>query len=490
MELTDSFACLSLGVNMLWRSALLTAARNLRQNILRGRIWGNPASDLGQEQERDQGQDGAPFSSTLYASSSSSLDLPLADEDVEAGSEQRLPRRLRVGKKASGRVRGMVDKWERESAESRSPTRSSGRRSRCGSESDNTSEFGDGEAAAVEDVGTSRASCTLDPPIPADGAGAAPAADDEPSIEELLATGLASSPMDGSWGARAWEEVEAGVTVRRIEQHDTVVPRRDANGSSGAGLDNAAVLGTRSKRGGANNSSLRVRGASNDDPQPSRRSAADIFAEPPGTVSPSAVLAEVGVQADARPEIGLGDEDEEEARAVRVEAELEAKELALESEAGDMRTLLDGFRRRLEDVEARVSAMEAERHLTEEQQADASHQQHQQQAQAQEGAPAMARDRHAKDTQDKAVEAIINEAGMTPERTAVVVAEASPSNEKEAGRDDVVVAETENVVRHVVDLGPATVAELPSYLLLVGLGVCTVVLQVMLKGVGGRSLKH
>jgi len=177
------------------------------------------------------------------------------------------------------------------------------------------------------------------------------------------------------------------------------------------------------------------------------------------------------------------------------------KELALESKARDMRTLLDEFRRRLDDVEARVSAMEAERYPVEEQQADTSHHQ---QSQAQEDVPAMAM--AAKDTEDKAVEAISNEAGMTPERNAVVVAEVSSSSEKEAGRDDVVVVETrdgpadlntpldgsgsvDGVVRHVVDLGPATVAELPSYVLLVGLGVCTVVLQVMLKGVGGRSLK-
>ena len=28
---------------------------------------------------------------------------------------------------------------------------------------------------------------------------------------------------DGSWGARAWEELDAGTTIRRIEPDDTVV---------------------------------------------------------------------------------------------------------------------------------------------------------------------------------------------------------------------------------------------------------------------------
>ncbi|KAI0005849.1 hypothetical protein BJV74DRAFT_800323, partial [Russula compacta] len=55
-----------------------------------------------------------------------------------------------------------------------------------------------------------------------------PCADDEPSIEDLLAAESASpAPKDGSWGARAWEELDVGVTVRRIETHDTVAPRRD-----------------------------------------------------------------------------------------------------------------------------------------------------------------------------------------------------------------------------------------------------------------------
>ena len=29
-----------MGVNNLWREALLNASRNLRQNVLKGRIWG------------------------------------------------------------------------------------------------------------------------------------------------------------------------------------------------------------------------------------------------------------------------------------------------------------------------------------------------------------------------------------------------------------------------------------------------------------------
>jgi hypothetical protein len=46
--------------------------------------------------------------------------------------------------------------------------------------------------------------------------------DGEPCIENLLTAEPAhSAPKDGSWGARVWGELDSGVTMRRIEQHDT-----------------------------------------------------------------------------------------------------------------------------------------------------------------------------------------------------------------------------------------------------------------------------
>ena len=141
---------------MLWRCALLAAARSLRQNVLRGRIWGNPLSDPEQEQEHEKElQDDTPFGTALYASSSSSLDLPLTGGDSEAGFKRHPTQRL--GGKVNGHVRGMVDKWERESVGSRSPTRRSDRSyGRSDSESDNGSELGKGDVAAEEDVDVPR----------------------------------------------------------------------------------------------------------------------------------------------------------------------------------------------------------------------------------------------------------------------------------------------------------------------------------------------
>jgi hypothetical protein len=228
----------------------------------------------------------------------------------------------------------MVDKWERESAGGRSPTRESGSScSRSGSESDNGSEFDEGEVAVEEDVDVPKALVSA---LPNNGPSSAPAADDEPSIEDLLAfESVSAAPKDDSWGARAWEELEAGTTMRRIEPHDTVVPRRDGNSSS-ADVGGAPIFGTLSKRGGASNSgsSQRVRGTNMEDLKLARRTAADIFAVLTDTASTPALM-EAGVQADVHAETKL--EAEAEPTVAVVEAELKAKELALEGEVRDAR---------------------------------------------------------------------------------------------------------------------------------------------------------
>src|SRR6266851_3103857 len=387
----------------------------------------------------------------------------------------------------------MVDKWERESTGSRSPTRNSGDsgHNRSKSESDNGSELGEGEVVAMQgDVDGRGTRSEPVSPFPGNPVASVPAVDDEPTIEDLLATSSAlSAPMDGSWGARAWEELDVGVTMRRVEQHDTIVPRRDAGGGSSADLGRTAFFGTRSKRGGGgSSSSRRMRATSKEDPSAARRPVVDIFAESPDTVSTPA-LAEAEVQADVCAEIEL---EEEAAAAVALEAELEAKELALESEARATRGLLEEFRRRLGEVEARVSAMEVEWHPPEEQQAPISQQPQQPQAQRTSTAET--------DTHDNAIEARPKTADITPELDAAAAAETS-ADEREVGSHKAVengsadlgahgaYAEGRVVRQTMVDLGPTTVSDLPSYVFLVGLGVCAVVLQVVLKRVGGRSLK-
>jgi hypothetical protein len=474
---------------VLWRSALLAASRNLRQNILRGRIWGNSVSDeQGQDLERELGD--APFTSALYASSSSSLDLQLTGEGVESGFESRPTRRSRMGKNANGRVRGMVDKWERESAGSLSPTRCLGANghNRYGSESDNGSESGEEEMAATMGVDTLGAGIAHVSPFRSNGATSAVAEDNEPSIEDLLAAGTSPhAPKDGSsWGALAWEGLDAGITMRRIEPYDTLVPRRDGSGgSNGADAGSTANFAERSKRRSDNNSSSLCMGKATkkEDPRLARPTVADIFSETPGTISTSA-HAEAEVQADVRAEMGL-----EEEAAAAMEAELEAKELALEDGARATRALIEEFKRRLEEVEARVSAMEADWHPSKEQQTPISRQQ-QQPSEAQE----LSTD--DKDTHDDAVDALPKTVGVIPEPAEKPADEkdvgAYNEVEENGGADPNAVPERHVVapVSHgMVDLGPTMMSDLPSYVLLVGLGVCAVVLQVVLKRVGGRSFR-
>ena len=452
---------------MLWRCALLAAARSLRQNILRGRIWGNSSSDLEQEHEQEKElQEDTPFGTALYASSSSSLDLPLTGGDAEPDFKRRPTQRL--GRNVNGHVRGMVDKWERESVGSRSPTRRSDRSySRSDSESDNGSELGEGDVAAEEDADMLRTLVS----VSGNGASSVTAADDEPSIEDLLASESAPAvPKDGSWGARAWEELDAGTTIRRIEPHDTAAARHD----SSADVGSAPMFETLSKRGSGTNS-RRIRGTNREDLRLARRAAADIFAVPAEAASMPA-LVEAGVQAEVRAETEL--EEEVEATVVPVEAEVEAKELALEGEVRDTRALLEEFKRRLEEVEARVSAMEAKSDFEDEQSTHASPRQQEQQSEAQ-GTSAAEKDGH-----DEAAEL----AGLEPEREPTTPVEI-PVDEGKAGQDAGSLYADARVVRHVVDVEPTTVSDLPSYVLLVGLGVCAVVLQVVLRRVGSRSLR-
>ena len=482
--MTYLFSCLSLGVNTLWRSALLAAARSLRQNILYGRIWGNPPSDHEQEQEQARVQDESPFGTTLYASSSSSLDLPLTGGDADTGCSRRTTQRLR-----NGRVRGMVDKWERESTGSRSSSRrSNSSYSRSDSESDNGSELGEGEMAAEEDVDVPKALISV---FPDGGMDTVPVADDEPSIEDLLASELASAaPTCASWGARAWEDLDSGTTMRRMEPHDTVVQRHDIRGSAGADAGSAPNFGTLSKHGfgSNNNSSRRVRGTNKEDPRLARRTAANIFPVLPDTVSTPA-LVEAEVQADIRAET----REEAEARAAEAEAEVEADlkacELALEDEMRYTRAMLEEFRCRLVEVESRVFVMEAE----EKQRAHVSLQQQKQPSQEISDA--------AKDTHDNSAEAL-------PPKMAGAISESDPSiavkvpvevpvdatadaDESQVRRDHDSGGACANghLARPVVDFEPTTVSDLPSYVLLVGLGVCAVVFKVVLNRVGYRSLK-
>jgi hypothetical protein len=314
-----------------------------------------------------------------------------------------------------------------------------------------------------------------------DGMDALPATDDEPTIETLLASELA--PTLPTWGARAWEELDSGTTVRRIEPHDTVVQRHDISGSAGTDVVSASYFGILSKHGGGannlNSSSRRVRGTNKEDPRLAQRTAADIFAVLPDTVSAPA-LVEAEVQANMQAETK---EDAEATVAnAEAEAELKASELALEGEMRYTHAMLEEFRRRLAEVESRVSAMEAE----EKQRAHVSPQQQQKQ-------PSQKISAAAKDMHDNEVEALLpRKAGAISESDPSIAAEVpvdatTDADESKVRDNDTGVCADGHVTHHVLE--PTTVSDLPSYVLLVGLGVCAVVFKVVLKRVWCRSLK-
>ena len=379
---------------MLWRGALLAAASNLRQSVIRERILGNLASDQEQEQEEEEeqpqqpGQDGVPSSPTRYSSSSSSLEFSLTQGGDADAKRCRPSWRVRANSNANGLVRGIVDKWERGSAR----TRSSSPNSNCSHRRGGSGSEGGSERCVREVHVTDR------------GGG---------SISD---------------GCRA---VAAAAKETHIEARDIVVPRHESNGSG-----SWRVLNT-------------------DITQPTWRSAA----QPPDTTSTS-TLVEAEVQTD---EVHA----ENEASA----ANLGEEECAMENQVdGAQLLLLDEFRRRLEEVEARVGAMEAEWHVTgpEGRRGWRKRTRVQQQTESQH-AGALELD-HATSSDDS----------VSPPLSA----EATPTKEQQED------ARAEN---RLVDCGPTTMtilSDLSPYVFLVGgLGMCAVVFRVVLKRVVRRNPK-
>src|ERR1700728_3780953 len=93
-----------MGMNKLWRTALLSASRSLRKNVLRGRIWGigSPTHNdddsenhiFGQPRDFEVDDTSPAFPSALYssASSSSSVDLQTSASLPSLSALERLQR--------------------------------------------------------------------------------------------------------------------------------------------------------------------------------------------------------------------------------------------------------------------------------------------------------------------------------------------------------------------------------------------------------------
>lgn len=441
----------SLNVNRKWGEALLIASRNLRQNVLKGRIWGTDSDEL-----PSPGSTSPTLSSQLYYSannsSSSSVELP-----PNEGESEKPPRRYR-----NGRVRGMVENLERSFSSDSS----------CDESDDHRL------TRLVRQAGSIEQQPPHTPPMDESSPPARPvvisdtALEEEPTVEDLLAASEVGH-RSGTWGARAWEELDfvPGVTVKHIGNGSNGQDATSlAQSSSESGL--LTVVKNRSVKGSWKNSIRRGRDE--------RRVVTAIFtptiAEPhAGSPSDDQHLSgdQLQIMDVANPSAPGVELDPSTQVPEVVEQAPNPLEETLLTELSENRALVEAFRLRLELVEKKVADLE-EREAQRERDVRLD----------------------AVTRAEFAVQTTPPEAQIPQETTPVLppfVSQASlalhsitehliPTGGATVRGDD-----EDGDGKAKDDDGPTTMSELPSYVFLVGLGVCAVVLQVMLRKVGGRN---
>ena len=366
----------SLGMNKKWRDALLTAARNLRQNVLKGRIWGGADGSPATSPSPQSASPPKLFSNPELNSSSSSIEssASLSGEDDSSQSGAALGR-SKARRYRNGRVRGMIESFERSGSFS----------------SDGGFEDGEGPAEervnlrrwarqeaqltgqrVLESPSPSRRRPLPVPPSPSGSHSSRLVADEEPTVEALLAEMAREQPMTG---ARAWEEMDLapGVTVKRVPEMQAPVPIRLEAVPETIGHKTVTGLGSGRSSGGSSKG------------KNERRVVTAIFApssSTPGSPSKGALRpleATDGLEAFAdapipvpsperqeksRPLPPTPAEEEEQEKVVvePVQAPQDPEALfverMLEEEIMATRALLDTFRARLEVVEQKVADLE------------------------------------------------------------------------------------------------------------------------------------
>ncbi|KLO17368.1 hypothetical protein SCHPADRAFT_937068 [Schizopora paradoxa] len=214
----------AMGVNTLWREALLNASKNLRQNVVKGRIWG---FDTGEDLEfRSSRGRRLPFARKEYNSSSSSVDMSdSADTTPSKG-------------RGHGRVRSMISSLERNESHGSGFNEGLGLYSAPWADEEPLTSGSDASEADNEGSDSSPPSAPrslpappITPPIdlldeiPGDVAVEIAQPEGSESQRELTVQELLQSEgLERSWGAKAWEEIDmnAGVTVKRlVDDNDT-----------------------------------------------------------------------------------------------------------------------------------------------------------------------------------------------------------------------------------------------------------------------------
>ncbi|KAI0833856.1 hypothetical protein BC628DRAFT_1427720 [Trametes gibbosa] len=547
----------ALGMNKKWRRALLAALRNLRQNVLKGRIWGTDGSPTSSP-SIESVSSGQIFSNPIINSSSSSIESSASLSTGEDDTAGAVLGRSKARRYKNGRVRGMIETFERSGSFS----------SEGGLEDGETGLSNErvnlrrwvrqegqitGQSAMIEESPSPSRRRPLPVPPTITGASSGPLVDDEePTIETLLAQVSSSQPATG---ARAWEEIdlEPGVTVKRIPSGESEADMSVDRTLVGIGGKSVSSLGSGRGSGGSSKG------------KPERRVVTAIFspaaAEPsvPGHAAStealiahsecsthcvlnafvneqkdSVLIAAAQDLAQSRPLPPLPDMlpdavDYLGSQGIFVSGSEPAEEPTqlerlLEAEIMATRALLDTFRARLETVEQKVAEMEAS-----EAQRDTEL------AARTAGAsvptrPAPVPELHALGSveigvqsgsavavvdveiqSDPSPDPLVHSSDLARETSGAggvktpsspVDKPSSPPSALQAMIPHVVrqlpsavglfslsSSDSDSASRRKRDEGedPTTMTDLPSYVLLVGLGVCAVVLRVVFRKVVGRG---
>lgn len=430
---------------------MLAASRNLRQNVIKGRIWGGDVDNL---EPPSPSLPSHPFSSNLYNSSSSSLDLTDNGRDV-----------YKQHRRNRGRVHGMVQQFERSgsfssesSLERDSPL-----------EVNHCRRLSKDSATTDEPIFMSPTSDSLSLPPPSPPLSVS----EEPTMEVLLA----SSESSGAWGARAWEEFDAapGVTVKRLEEPLVSEPNISA--------DTVSRLQTMVAFNGAGKAkSVRLSKGKQD-----RRVITAIFTPPtceaienPKATSEAVQVIESGTdsETDNVPPVAPVADTTDDTVVAQITAT--EREHALEAELAETRALVNAFKVRLEKVERKVAELEVEVHRNE-----------------------AAREKSTSfDSTARTSRICISELVDIESESAVNLDSDTSSSTLLDGEDELAEGDETHALtlpqnitsssdkKSAEDVGapdaqddadPSSVAELPRYVLLVGLGVCAVVMRVIMK---------
>ena len=412
-------------MNKLWKDALLTSSRNLRRNVLKGKIWGTPA-------------EGGP-SDDLFANVSNSSTSSLESFRNATDGDSPGPHYIKPYKRhRNGRVRGMVESFERSGSFSSDSSFSdlAERNAFIAQYDTNQDVIAQSPVEAPSHSPELSAPSPLPPTVdsPSRSPSKRPLPQipvhpslrelpvEEPTVEELLEA--EGEELGSSWGARAWEEFDdkPGVTVKKLVQ-DAPHSGNVNPGTIVSGLSTIIESHSREGSGGKKQ-------------RDERRIVTAIFS--PHNLPSSQVSGLIQVS-ELTPSKSRREEE-------------------LEDQVKSTTLMLEEYKQRLEEVERKVS------HMTE---VEARLNQKIERA----------------DQENKELQGKVREAGRKATQP-----QSHRSSEPHTVVDPRFSA-TSRRKKVLENMDPQSISALSQYVLLVGIGVCAVMFRVVLKKVIGKGLK-